>query len=102
MHAISVSLSLFLILIAVLLGFGYPIIRGLWLRFRIRRWIKILAAARTARHQKRFTEADQFLRQALDVCHQTPRHWKMKTATYSELASLYSVQGNYREAERFR
>jgi hypothetical protein len=78
MHPTSVSLILFLILIAVLLGFGHPIIPGLWLRFRIRRRIKMLAA-RTARHQKRFSEADQFLRQALDVCNQTPKHWKMKT-----------------------
>jgi Flp pilus assembly protein TadD len=62
----------------------------------------MLAAARTAQHQKRFTEADRFLRQALDVCNQLPRHWKVKAVTCSELASLYSVQGNYREAERFR
>src|SRR5882757_3324568 len=102
MHPISVSLILFLILIAVLLGFGYPIIRGLWLRFRIRRWIKMLTGARMARQQKRFSEADQFLQQALDVCNQLPRHWKVKAVTYSELASLYCVQGNYREAERFR
>jgi tetratricopeptide (TPR) repeat protein len=102
MHATSVSLIFFLILIAVLLGLGYPTIRGLWLRFRICRWIKMLAAARTARHRKRFTEADRFLRQALDVCDQLPRHWKVKAVTCSELASLYSVQGNYREAERFR
>src|SRR5258708_7424960 len=102
MQPILVSLILFLILIAVLLGFGYPIIRGLWVRFRIRRWIKMLAAARTARHQKRFTEADQFLQQALDVCNQLPRHWKVTAVTYSELASLYCVKGNYREAERFR
>jgi hypothetical protein len=88
MHPTAISLILFLILIAVLLGFCYPIIRGLWFRFRIRRWIKMLAASRTTRHQKRFTEADQFLRQALDVSNQLPRHWKVKAVTYSELASL--------------
>jgi len=97
MPAISVSLILFFILVAVLLGFGYPIIRGLWFLSRIRR-IKMLAASRTARHQKRFTEADQFLRQALDVCNQLPRHWKVRAVTYSELASLHTVEGNYREA----
>src|SRR4029077_19490021 len=102
MHPTSVSLILFLILIAVLLGFGYPIIRGLWLRFRIRRWIKMLAAAREAGGQRRLTEADQFLREALEVCDQLPRHWKLKAVTYSELASLYSAQGNSREAAKFR
>lgn len=81
------------------MGFCHPIIRGLWFRFRIRR-IKMLAASRTARHQKRLTEANQFLRQALDVCNQLPRHWKVKAVTYSELASLHTVEGNYREAEK--
>jgi hypothetical protein len=102
MHPTSVSLILFLILIAVLLGFCYPIIRGLWFRFRIRRWIKMLSASRTARQQKRFTGADQFLRQALDVCTQLPRPWKVKAVTYSELALLHTVEGNYRKAEKLR
>jgi tetratricopeptide (TPR) repeat protein len=62
----------------------------------------MLAAARKARSQKRLTEADQFLGEALKVCDQLSRHWKLKAVTYSEVASLYSAQGNYREAEKFR
>src|SRR6266403_1728806 len=102
MQPTSVSSILLLILIVVLLGFGYSVIRGLLLRFRIRRWIVTFSAASEARQHKHLTEAHRLLREALALCDQLPRHWKMRAVTYSELASLYTVEGNYREAEKFR
>src|SRR5882672_5611283 len=102
MQPTSVSSILLLILIVFLVGSGYSVIRGLLLRFRIRRWIKSFSAAREARQHKHLTEAHQFLREALNLCNQLPRHWKVRAVTYSELAALYAVEGNYREAEKFR
>jgi Tetratricopeptide repeat len=54
------------------------------------------------RATKWLAEAHHLLQETINASNQLPRHWKIRAVTYSELASLYTVEGNYREAEKFR
>jgi hypothetical protein len=50
-----------------------------WLqRWRVRKWVKGLTAARAARRQRNFAEADRLLETALNAAKSLSRHWKIQ------------------------
>jgi hypothetical protein len=89
-------------LLALGMAVFLSVVARVWLqRWRVRKWVKSLTAARVARRERNFAEADRLLETALNAAKSLSRYWKIKAATCGEYAALLGAEGKFGEAEKY-